>query len=42
MRQELEVAVCTVVRAGHPGAWDYPWDVYLAAIKELEKAHGDS
>jgi hypothetical protein len=32
-----------MIRAGHVNAWEYPMDVYRAAIKELEEAHrGDA
>jgi hypothetical protein len=30
-----------MIRAGHVNAWDYPMDIYLAAIKEVEDAHGN-
>ena len=33
--------MATVIRAGHPNAWDYPMDVYRSAIAELEAAHGN-
>jgi hypothetical protein len=31
--------VATLVRLGHVNAWDYPMDLYRAAIDELKEAN---
>jgi hypothetical protein len=31
--------VATLVRIGHAAAWDYPMDVYRAAIEEVKEAN---
>ena len=28
---------CSLIRLGHAQVWDYPWGVYLAAMRELDK-----
>ena len=36
----LEEVICAAVEAGHSGALDYPWSLFVTAIERLKRNGG--
>lgn len=38
-RKALERSACALARAGHSMIWDYSWDLFVAAIDEMNESN---